>query len=203
MLEWLKRRQRPATTPTEETNRPAESPRLLADGEPSRYVPKDDPQRFAGSLPPLHLVRYGDGLTLCEDSTGLLVGPTDRRLAGVGIYVARLRGEKYHKQACRRGNFTPGSTVRLVREPDNKHDPNAVAVTEDRDGAPVAAYVSKGYAKRFGRLLASGEPLRIIAIRGTGPNRPCESITLLAGHPDLVAHLLSRRPRGLPKPQTR
>lgn len=201
MLEWLKRRQR-TTTPTTSTD--TDAPRLLADGKPSRYVDHDDPHRFEGSPPPLHLVPYGPGnLTLCEDSTGLLVGPTDRRLAKVGLHVAKARGEKYHPDACRAGDFTPGSTVRLVPEPNNPHDPNAVAVTEDRDDAPVAAYIAKGHARRFARLLASGEPLRIISIRGTGPGVPCEGIALVAAHPDLVEHLLSRRPRGLPRPQTR
>lgn len=167
-----------------------------AHGEPSLYVPKDDPDRFAGDPPPLHLVSYGpDNLTLCEDSTDLLVGPTDRRLAKVGIYVAKLRGEAYHEAACRRGDFTPGAPVRLVPEPDNPHDPNAVAVTADEDGAETVGYVSRGNAKRWGRLLAGGQPLRVIALRGTPAGQQCGYITILAAHPDLVARLLAPRSR--------
>lgn len=200
MFSWLKRRLPLPPRPVEVHEEPQ---RIMANGKRSRYAPKDDPQRFVGDPPPLRLVPYGDGLTLCEDSTGLLVGPTDRRLAKVGIYVAKLRGESYYKAACRRGDFSPEATVRLVPEPDNKHDPHAVAVTADDDEAKTAAYISKGHAKRFERLLASGEPLRVIAIRGTGAGTACEKINVLAGHPDLVAHLLSPRPEGLPKPQTR
>lgn len=202
MFSWLRRRPKASSPPPTEGAQASSQP-LMADGEPSRYVPKDDPQRFAGDPPPLHLVRARGELILVEDSTGLLVGPTDRRLAKVGIYVAKLRGESYHKTACRQGDFAPGSTVRLVPEPDNKHDPNAVAVTADDDAAKTAAYISKGYAKRFGRLVAGDEPLRAIAIRGTTSGAPCDKITILAAHPDLVEHLLSRRPKGSPRPQTR
>lgn len=201
MFSWLKRRQGSTTVPVVEPAQP--EPRLMADGEPSRYVPKDEPQRFAGDPPPLHLVRSGGELVLVEASTGLLVGPTDRRLAKVGIYVAKLRGERYHKTTCKQGDFAPEATVRLVPEPDNKHDPNAVAVTADEDNAKTAAYISKGYAKRFGRLVSGGEPLRVISLKGTTSGAACEKITILAGHPDLVAHLLSPRPRGLPRPQLR
>lgn len=201
MFSWLKRRQQSATVQASKAPEQAE-PRLMADGEPSRYVPKDDPQRFAGDPPPLHLVRSGGELVLVEDSTSLLVGPTDRRLAKAGIHIAKLRGESYHQTACKRGDFAPGATVRLVPEPDNKHDPNAVRVTADADDARRAAYISKGYAKRFGRLIAGGEPLRVISLKGTTSGAACEKITILAAHPDLVAHLLSRRPKGLPRPQT-
>lgn len=201
MFFWLKGN-KPKTAP-HAVDTPSEAPRLMADGEPSRYVPKDNPQRFAGDPPPLHLVRMRGELVLVEDSTGLLVGPTDRRLAKAGVYISRLRGEGYYKTACKRGDFAPGATVRLVPEPDNKHDPNAVRVTADADGAPTAAYINKGAARRFGRLVSSGDPLRVISLKGTTSGAACDSITVLAGHPDLVAHLLAPRPRGLPRPQQR
>jgi hypothetical protein len=88
------------------------------------YVPVDgNRERFvapAGGMPLLHLIRYHSGgehvLRLCQDSTGLPVGPTDRRLAPAGIYVSNLRGENHHKTACRRGDLSPGTAVRLKRE---------------------------------------------------------------------------------------
>ena len=107
------------------------------DGNRTRFVDPD------GGMPLLHLIRYRSGgetvLRLCEDPTGLLAGPTDRRLAPAGIYVSNLRGESYHQTACRRGDFSPGAVVRLKRETNNKYDPFAVAVTDNSDGAPVAA----------------------------------------------------------------
>ena len=90
-------------------------------------------------MPPLRLIPYADSgriqvLRLCEDTTGLLVGPTDRRLFRAGVYSYNLRGETYNSTACRLGDFRPGTPVRLVSTPDNPH---AVAVTSDTDGAPA------------------------------------------------------------------
>jgi hypothetical protein len=172
------------------------------------YVPQDgNRQRFAdpdGGMPTLHLIRYRESgeqvLRLCEDATGLLVGPTDRRLAPAGIYVTNLRGESYHKTACRRGDFSPGAAVRLKPEPDNKYDPFAVAITADADGAPVAAYVNKAKARTLAKLLDQGIDLHAVSLRGTSANTTCEQISVLVARPEVVAHLLSSRPRHLPKP---
>lgn len=54
MFSWLKGRKPKTAPPAVDT--PDEAPRLMADGEPSRYVPKDDPQRFAGDPPPLRVI---------------------------------------------------------------------------------------------------------------------------------------------------
>lgn len=169
-----------------------------ADGNRGRFVNPD------GGMPLLHLIRYrydGDEvLRLCEDSTGLLVGPTDRRLAPAGIHVSNLRGESYHKTACRRGDFSPATPVRLKREPENKHDPFAVAITADADGAPVAAYVNKAKARALSKLLDQGADLAAVSLRGTDAGSACEQISVLVARPDVLANLLSPRPRHLPRP---
>lgn len=173
----------------------------------SWYVPVDgDNQRFvhpAGGPPPLHLISYKSGgeqvLRLCEDSTGLLIGPTDRRLPHAGIFVGNLRGAKYHEAACTAGDFRPGVPVRLVAEPDNPHDPNAVAVYA-ADGSDVAAYYNKQKARTVSRLLLSGETLHGVSLRGTGPGEPLEALSVLAARPEVIEHLLSTRPPNLPPP---
>lgn len=126
------------------------------------------------------MIEYRDSggelvLRLCEDSTGLLIGPTDRRLAKAGIYVSQLRGEAYHQQACKQGDFTPGATVRLVREPDNPHDPKAVAVY-DATRRHMAAYVNKQKAAALAKLLDAGKPIEAISLRGTAGGQPCDQI---------------------------
>jgi hypothetical protein len=171
------------------------------------YVPHDgDPKRFIGSdgLPTLHLITYTDTsketvLRLCEDSTGLLVGPTDRRLAPAGIYVSQLRGEAYHQAACKAGNFAPGAIIKLVREPDNKHDPFAIAVY-DATGKHLAAYANRQKARQLSRLLDSDETLEAISLRGTGAGIRCDQIAILAAHPAVIARLREPRPSNLPKP---
>ncbi len=131
---------------------------MPADGDGARFVGQD------GAPPPLHLIDYRSGgesvLRPCEDSTGLLVGPTDRRLARAGIYVSNLRGESYHPKECKAGDFGPGQPVRLIREPDNAYDPNAVAVTADRARAQPAAYVNKAKARTWPSFSTRGQPRR-------------------------------------------
>lgn len=176
---------------------PHESWYVPADGDKERFLPRK------GGMPPLHLIRHESGgetvLRLCEDSTGLLVGPTDRRLPAANIYVSNLRGEQYHQEACRAGDFSPGAEVRLVAEPDNPHDPYAVAVYANT-GTEVAAYYNKQKARMVSKLLLAGEPLRAVSLRGTPLGHPCQAIAVLAAHPAVVDHLLTPRPSGLPRP---
>jgi len=178
------------------------------DGLPDRwYVPQGgNPDRFVGAngLPTLRLIPYRDVggeyvLRLCEDSSGLLVGPTDRRLPRAGIYVSQLRGEAHHEAECRAGNFHPGEPVRLVREPGNSYDGNAVAVY-DATGKYMAAYVNKQKARTLAKLIDSGAAIEAISIRGTRSGVGCHQVAILAASPDVLRHVLSPRPAGSPQP---
>ena len=186
---------------------PRTAPQDLA-AEDSWYVPSDtDASRFKapdGGPPPLHLIEYRDSsgelvLRLCEDATGMLVSPKDGRLPKVGVYVSQLRGEAYHEKACAAGDFSPGTRVTLRREPDNPHDKNAVAVY-DGTGTHMAAYVNKQQAARLSKLIDAGKPIDAVSIRGTAANRACSQVAVLAAAPEVVQHLLSPRPSGLPTP---
>lgn len=163
-------------------------------------------ERFRGpdGLPTLHLVPYVTAtgervLRLCEDSTGLLLGPTDERLTAVGVYVSNIRGTKYHAEACRAGDFTPGAGVRLVPEPDNPVDSRALAVwATNTDG--VAAYVNKQKGRALRKLIDAGTRVEAVSLRGTPAGSPCARITVLAAEPRILTHLLGARPRGAPPP---
>lgn len=202
---------RPASPPAADTPRadvsPAEESRPGTTGDGGWYVPRDgNRNRFAGShgTPPLHLILYRDSfgeqvLRLCEDATGLLVGPSDMRLASVGIYVSQLRGEWYHQAACEAGDFRPGQPVTLIREPVNEFDAHAVAVY-DATGQHLAAYVNKQKARMLARLIDSGEQIDAISLRGTGPGVPCDAVAILAAAPDVLRRLQQPRPTTLPRP---
>lgn len=168
------------------------------------YVPADgDKQRFVaadGGMPPLRLIPYKDGLRLCEDSTGLLVSPNDRRLPGAGIFVVNVRGETYYKAACKAGDFSPGVAVRLRREPDNPYDMNAVAITADTDDAPVIGYVNKQKGRTMSRLIDGGTVLEAISLRGNRAGVVTDQVAILAADPAVVAHLRAPRPASLPRP---
>ena len=47
------------------------------------------------------------------------------------IRVVKLAGASYRAEALQDDAFAPGSRLALVREPENEHDPNAVAVWDD------------------------------------------------------------------------
>ncbi len=138
-------------------------------------------------------------MRLCKNATGLLVGPSDRRLPRAGIYISQLRGEAYHQEACRAGNFHPGEPVRLIREPDNTHDPKAVAVY-DATEPHLAAYVNEQKARTLTKLLDAGTSIEAISIRGTRANIACDQVAILDALPAALQHLLSARPPGAATP---
>ncbi|WP_166805343.1 HIRAN domain-containing protein [Cryobacterium sp. TMT4-10] len=144
-------------------------------------------------LPTLFLQMHDGRLWLTEPSTGLLVSVGNRRLRRMGIWTASVRGVGYHKAAVRNGAFQPGAPVRLLREPDNAYDKNAVAVCSADDAHP-AGYINKGMAAGLSKLIESGAPLRAISLAGQSPGEYGSNIDVLAATPAIVEHLLRRRP---------
>jgi len=94
-----------------------------------------DPERLR-----LWLERGESGYWLRDAATGEAVRWDDDRLR-----VVKLAGSSYRLEALQDDAFAPGKRLALVREPDNEHDPNAVAVwdTERRvQGGYVPAEVA-------------------------------------------------------------
>lgn len=56
------------------------------------------------------------------------------------VRVIKLAGSSYRLDALQDDGFAPGSRLTLVPEPDNEHDPNAIAVW-DADRRLQAGYV--------------------------------------------------------------
>jgi hypothetical protein len=63
------------------------------------------------------------GYWLRDAATGEAVRWEDSRLR-----VVKLAGSSYRLDALQDDAFAPGKRLALVREPDNEHDPNAIAV---------------------------------------------------------------------------
>lgn len=116
------------------------------------------------------------------------VNPRSRTSWRYGLHSFALRGVSYHEAAVKAGRFTPGSPVRLVREPDNPHDSNAVAVYAE-NGRKVAGYVPKGQAKRIAALLDAGTDLVAISVRGSGAGSESVAPHVLACPRPLYEHL--------------
>ena len=74
---------------------------------------------------------HGDGATRgyrAVDQAG--VRWTDDDLDGVGVHVLRVMGITHRRAAAQADGFAPGEPVILMPEPDNPHDPWALAVLD-------------------------------------------------------------------------
>lgn len=84
-------------------------------------------------------------------------------------------------------------------EPENEHDPYAVAVF-DSTGEHKAGYFNKQKARAVSRILAEGTTLNVVSFRGTPASRRCDAIDVIAAESSLLARVLAPRPKQLPKP---
>ena len=82
----------------------------------------------------------GRGFFLREAESGDPLRWQDARLSEAGAHVIRVAGTSYRSDALRDPGFEPGNPLRLVREPDNPHDPNAISVW-NQDRTAQAGYV--------------------------------------------------------------
>jgi hypothetical protein len=69
------------------------------------------------------LERSESGYWLRDAATGDAMKWDDRR-----VRVVKLAGASYRTDALQDDGFAPGRRLALIREPENEHDPNAVAV---------------------------------------------------------------------------
>jgi hypothetical protein len=81
------------------------------------------------------LERGESGYWLRDAATG-----TALKWDAPGLRVVKLAGSSYRTDALQDDAFAPGRRLALVREPENEHDPNAVAVW-DRERRLQAGYV--------------------------------------------------------------
>ena len=81
------------------------------------------------------LERGESGYWLRDAATGDAMKWDDPR-----VRVVKLAGASYRAEALQNDGFEPGRRLALVREPENEHDPNAVAVY-DTERRVQAGYV--------------------------------------------------------------
>src|SRR5919197_6442738 len=89
----------------------------------------------------LWLERAGDGYRLRDAATEELVRADDPR-----VRVVKVAGVSYRLDALQDEAFAPGKRVALVAEPDNEHDPNAIAIW-DSERRVQAGYVPAEVAR--------------------------------------------------------
>jgi hypothetical protein len=106
----------------------------------------------------------GGGYRLRDAATGEEVQWEDER-----IRVVAVAGVSFRAEDVRDASFDPGRRLALVREPDNEHDPNAIAIWNE-ERTLQAGYVPRDVAPDLvGNELAvslwrAGEGLRVLIV---------------------------------------
>ena len=88
----------------------------------------------------LWLERAGAGYRLRDSATGEPVAWEDPR-----VRVVPVAGVSFRPGSVDDGSFDPGRRLALVSEPDNEHDPNAVAIWNE-ERSLHAGYVPREVA---------------------------------------------------------
>ena len=117
--------------------------------------------------------RRGAGYRLRDSATGERVEWEDPR-----IRVIAVAGVSFRPEEVADASFDPGARVALVPEPDNEHDPNAVAVWNEARTLQ-AGYVPREVAAELDgteeavSLWRAGEGLRVLVVpHGSWVGRP-------------------------------
>nr|WP_167405713.1 HIRAN domain-containing protein [Sphaerisporangium cinnabarinum] len=141
--------------------------------------------RREDGLPHLRLVKERGRLALEAPGMGW-INPRSRALYKTGIYMFGLRGRAYHEAAFVAAALPLGRLLELVREPENEHDRNAVAIYA-RNGR--IGYVNKQNAARIAKRIDAGETMHCIVAKGGRAGDPDKSCALLATSDVTLAHI--------------
>jgi hypothetical protein len=143
-------------------------------------------------MPTGYLDRRGDRLVVIPDGKArAMVNPKSTQLYRLGLYSFNVRGTNYYGAAVKSADLRPGKPVRLVREPDNEHDPNAIAIYAANVRSRIG-FVNKQRAARLAKSLDAGEHFTAVSTRGDGPGKDEHTPMILAARSDVLAHLMRK-----------
>ena len=114
------------------------------------------------------------------DAEGDYLARDAPELAERGIRVAGVAGAAaHHAEALAQEDVAPGKPLELRRDPDNEHDPNAIAVHAD-NGEQVG-WVPREVAAELAPQLDAGGAWSAIALRERrdSPRDPRNGLTML------------------------
>lgn len=133
-------------------------------------------------MPPLRLVSSHNGLDLALPD-GELVDYKILVHRHFQIFSFRVVGMGFYEDPDRPFRFRNGQRVHAVREPENEHDANAVAITTGRPAKKIG-YVNKQRAAWVAKLLDAGQELDGIIIQSKAA-----SPRVLLTTPEVLAYL--------------
>jgi hypothetical protein len=121
------------------------------------------------------------GYQVVEAETGRWLGRDAPELAARGLRVAGVAGAgRHHADALAAEDVGPGRPLELRRDPDNPHDPAAIAVHPAGGGEQVG-WVPREVAAELAPLLDAGEPWAAVVLREhrASPRDPRTGLTML------------------------
>jgi hypothetical protein len=129
------------------------------------------------------------GYQLIDPATGSYLARDAPLLAERGLRVSGVAGARHHADALERGDAAPGRPLTLVREPDNPHDPSAIAV---HAGGQHIGFVPRELAAELAPQLDDRRPWSAVVLREqrASPRDPRTGVTMLlapAAHIELRA----------------
>ena len=121
------------------------------------------------------------GYQLVDPESGEYLARDAPQLAERGLRVASVAGAaQHHAEALASEAVAPGRPLVLRRDPDNEHDPNAIAV-DPVDGGEQAGWVPRELAAELAPDLDAGRPWSAIVLREQrpSPRDPRSGLTML------------------------
>jgi HIRAN domain len=119
------------------------------------------------------------GYHVVDPESGDFIARDSPELAERGLRVAGAAGARqHHAEALQSDAAAPGSPLELRRDPDNPHDPNAIAVHAGED---QVGWVPRELAAELAPQLDAGADWSAVVLREqrTSPRDPRTGITML------------------------
>ena len=120
------------------------------------------------------------GYTPVDPASGRYLARDGPELAERGLIVAGVAGAgRFHNDVLQSEAVGPGAPLALRREPENAHDPDAVAVLTP--AGAQAGWVPREVAGQIAPALDAGEPwaAAVLRERRASPRDPRTGLTML------------------------
>jgi hypothetical protein len=121
------------------------------------------------------------GYQLVDRATGRYLGRGAPELGERGLRVVGVAGAaQHHADALASDAAAPGSPLRLRRDPENPHDPNAIAV-DTADGSEQLGWVPREVAAEIAPDIDAGQAYAAVVLREQrrSPRDPRHGLTML------------------------
>jgi HIRAN domain len=119
------------------------------------------------------------GYQLVDPASGRYIARDAPELVALGVRVVGVAGAgRHHAEAIESDAVAPGSPLELRRDPENEHDPNAIAV---HAGGAQVGWVPRDVAAELASELDEGRPWSALVLREQrrSPRDPRHGLTML------------------------